>query len=174
MTIAETWGSHPEEREAHYPCDDFASGGSALFRAINVEAPIATTFRWLCQLKLAPYSYDWLDNYGKQSPRTLTSGADKLVAGERVMSIFKLLSFAIDDHLTMQIASRRARELFGEVVVTYRVVAAPEGARIVVKMIFAERGKLWHHLFAFGDLVMMRKQLLTLKHLAEKSAKSSA
>src|SRR5277367_4169419 len=61
LEIAETWGSRPEEREERYPCDDIAIRGSALFRAIDVAAPVPATFRWLCQLKLAPYSYDWLD-----------------------------------------------------------------------------------------------------------------
>ena len=123
-SIAETWGSRPEEREEHYPCDDLAVRGSTLFRAIDIAAPVPTTFRWLCQLKSAPYSYDWLDNFGKQSPRTLIAGSEDLSVGQRVMSIFRLVSFAQDDHLTMRIASSKARKLFGDVIVTYRVVKA--------------------------------------------------
>jgi hypothetical protein len=166
ITLSETWGSSPEEREAHYPCDNLARG-SAFFRAIDVHAPVSKTFRWLCQLKVAPYSYDWLDNYGKQSPRALVAGLDELSAGQRVMSIFKLVSFEHDDHITIQIASPQARKLFGDMTVTYRVMPTNLGSRIVVKIIFTNRGRLWYHFFAFGDLIMMRKQLITLKQLAE-------
>jgi hypothetical protein len=171
MTIAETWGSLPEERKAHFPCDDYAQG-SAFFRAVDVAATVSTTFRWLCQLKVAPYSYDWLDNYGKQSPRMLTPGVEELAAGQRIMTIFTLVDFNANDHLTLQMTYPRALKIFGQVTVTYRVVPSNNGSRIIVKLIVQERGPLWHHFFAFGDLVMMRKQLLTLKQLAEKTPQS--
>ena len=169
MTIAETWGSRPEERQAHYPCDDFGCGGE-LFRAVDVAAPVAITFRWLCQLKVAPYSYDWIDNYGKQSPRSLTPGVEDLATGQRVMSIFKLVAFNLNDHLTLQMASPSALRFFGTVTVSYRVLSLTSGSRILVKLIFQEKGILWHHFFAVGDFIMMRKQLLTLKQLAEMSS----
>ena len=69
------WGSRPEERALAYPCDrKLAAADQNLFRAVTVYATPQHLFRWLCQLKLAPYSYDWIDNLGRQSPRQLMPG----------------------------------------------------------------------------------------------------
>ena len=80
-------------RRRRYPCDDVLPQHTrALFRAVALDAPPTVVFRWLCQLKLAPYSYDLLDNGGRRSPRHLVPGVDRLEVGERVM-IFELASF---------------------------------------------------------------------------------
>ena len=69
-SAAYTWGSTPEERARGYACDVCVAGPDhALFRAVDVDAPAAVVFRWLCQLRVAPYSYDWIDNGGRESPR---------------------------------------------------------------------------------------------------------
>ena len=70
-------------------------------RAVDVAAPAAHTFRWVCQLRVAPYSYDLLDNLGRRSPKELTPGAEVLEVGQRVMTIFHLASFEHDRHLTI-------------------------------------------------------------------------
>ncbi len=170
--VAFTWGSRPDERAARFPCDTLVPDPDVtLFRAITVAAPAALTFRWLCQLRAAPYSYDWLDNGGRQSPRRLTSGMDDLALGQRVMYIFRLADYARDRHLTLTLGGRWAR-LFGEGAITYRVVATTsEASRIVVKLAMRYpwwgRWRVARAFFAYGDLIMMRKQLRTFKELAE-------
>jgi len=129
-------------------------------------------YRWLCQLRAAPYSYDWIDNRGRRSPRTLTAGLDQLAEGQRVMTIFRLASFAWGDHLTLDLPEGgRGERAFGRLWVTYRVVPEASATRLLVKLRVASRpglrGRLAAALLAWGDLVMMRKQLLTLTHLAE-------
>lgn len=77
--IPRLWGARRNETERHYPCDDLSGGpGEAWFRAVTVDAARPSVFRWLCQLKVAPYSYDLLDNLGRRSPRRLTPGAERL------------------------------------------------------------------------------------------------
>ena len=145
----------------------------ALFRAVAIDAPSPVVFRWLCQLKLAPYSYDLLDNLGRRSPQHLVDGVDRLTVGERVM-VFELVSFARDEHLTLWAGDH---VLFGDVAISYTVVAdGPTGTRLVVKLVTnSPRGLLglvMRRLLPAGDLVMMRRQLLNFKALAEASVRS--
>lgn len=177
--IAHIWGSTEAERVAPFPCDtQLPNADDALFRALDVAAPAPLAFRWLCQLRAAPYSYDWLDNLGRQSPRRLTRGLDQLAPGQRIMVIFRLVAFARDEHLTLTLGGP-CTFLFGEAALTYRVVAVAEArSRIVVKLLirypFWGRWRALRTLFAWGDLIMMRKQLRTLGGLAEQMAQRAA
>jgi hypothetical protein len=123
--------SRADERAAPFPCDGLLpEADERLFRAVAVDAPAPIVFRWLCQLRAAPYSYDWLDNGGRQSPRRLTRGLDDLAVGQRVMYIFRLADFARDRHLTLTLRGPWAA-VFGEAAITYRVVpSAPDRSRV--------------------------------------------
>jgi hypothetical protein len=168
-----TWGSLPAERRADYPCDAFLPDpDDVLFRGVAVDAGAAIVFRWLCQLKVAPYSYDWIDNWGRRSPPELTAGAEELVVGQSIMRIFTLAAFEAGRHVTFVLTDEGAARLFGGIAGTYSV--APDGAtrsRLVVKLL-VRHPKRWpgtwiRPFLPAGDLVMMRKQLLNLKRLAE-------
>jgi hypothetical protein len=169
MTVGANWGATVDERAIELPCDHIlADAPVRLDRAVSVDAPAATVFRWLCQLKLAPYSYDLVDNFGRRSPRELVRGVERLEVGQRFMSIFSLRSFAPDEHITLR--SRRTA-------VTYAVLACEHPTRLLARVLFDPPGArltaaLTSHALAFGDLVMMRKQLLTLKGLAETTARN--
>lgn len=166
------WGSTPEERRRRYPCDDvLPEHEQGLFRAMAVDAPPPVVFRWLCQLKLAPYSYDLVDNFGRRSPQHLVPGVDRLAVGDKV-AIFELASFAVDEHLTIGL---RGHSVFGDVAMSYVVGPGEPGAsRLVVKVVTVPArgvvGAVLRRLLPAGDLVMMRRQLLNLKSLAEATA----
>jgi hypothetical protein len=171
--VAHDWGSTAADRAIAFPCDAFIDeAADTLWRAVDVDAPAPTVFRWLCQLRVAPYSYDWIDNWGRTSPRTLTPGLDALDEGQRVMTIFDLVAFEPDRHLTLRL--RRANGPFGDVALTYLVVPrGSAGSRLVVKVRWRYASppipaRLARVVLPWGDLVMMRKQLLTLKALAER------
>jgi hypothetical protein len=165
------WGSTAEERRRPFPCDGLiADPDDVLFRAVEVRAARPTVFRWLCQLRAAPYSYDKLDNPGRRSPQSLTPGLERLEVGQRVMSIFRLTEFEQDRSITVFSQGR----LFGRVACTYEVQDRPSGSRLLVKMgvAYNARGLAalpMRTLLPAGDLLMMRRQLLNLKALAEQS-----
>lgn len=161
--IGARWGATDAEVAAPRPCDALLRAGAhRADRAISIDAPVGVTYRWLCQLRAAPYSYDLLDNFGRRSPRTLRPGLERLAVGQRVMTVFAIASFAPDEHLTIRSG--------GHTAVTYAV--RPEdgsGTRLAVRVRFALPSWVAQPI-VLGDLVMMRKQLLTLKALAEHDA----
>ncbi len=172
LSVIETWGSSVDERETAYPCDALVERADAvLYRAVDVSAPADLLFRWLCQLRVAPYSYDWIDNLGRPSPRQLVPGLEHLEVGQRFMTIFRLVSFEPGSSITLDSHTSP----FGRVAVTYQVVpTGRDQSRLVAKVAcVAPKGPhrlVMRHLLPAGDLIMMRKQLLTLKRWAERDA----
>jgi hypothetical protein len=173
------WGSTPVERERPFPCDrHLADPDSVCWRAIDVQAPSPVVFRWLCQLRVAPYSYDLLDNLGRPSPQTLTEGLDQLELGQRFMTMFELVEFEPDRHITL--LANRFQWIFGEAAVSYMALSGGAGGcRLLVKLLgryhYGRIGRLlggWT--MPWLDLFMMRRQLLNLKGLAERDAAGSS
>jgi hypothetical protein len=175
MTIASTWGTRPEERRLSYPCDRLITHpDDVLYRGVTIDSSPQTIFRWLCQMRVAPYSYDWIDNGGRESPQALTPGLENLVIGQQVMEIFLLADFARDQHFTLRVkANSRAQRLFGDFAISYWVV--PQGAgtcRLLAKLVVLHPPGVWGQLMRcflpWGDLIMMRRQFLNFKRLAER------
>jgi len=175
--IARHWGTTPAEREAAFPGDRPEDAGTyLLWRGVDVAAPATSVFRWLCQLRVAPYSYDWIDNGGRRSPRTLDPQLERLENGQRFMQIFILESFepGVQVTLATPVGSRGAR-LFGVVRVSYwaRAVTANRTRLLAKLRVVPARGlsgRAMRVILPWGDLVMMRRQLLNLKALAEATA----
>lgn len=167
------WNCTAAELEAEFPCDRFQPGPYAAYgRAVDVDADAAHVFRWLCQLRVAPYSYDWIDNGGRRSSPQLTPGVEQLTIGQRFL-VFELVAVEPGRQFT-GVAVPAAARLYGDLTITYQVEpVGPGRSRLVVRLDAAASGPLtWlrRELLAAGDTVMMRKQLLTIKKLAERPA----
>ena len=122
---------------------------------------------WVTQVQLAPYSYDWIDNLGRRSPRTLVGSPEPSVgepftraAGIRVG---RVLSVEAPYQLTGRIAGA---------VISYVLDPATDTAhtRLLMKIVSDVAWPL-AVLLSVGDLVMARRQLLNWKHLAEAHAR---
>ena len=160
--LGERWGTSPYEHHRPARCDELVPDAPVrLSRAVDVRAPRAHVFRWLCQLRVAPYSYDLLDNGGRQSPPQLTPGLDDLRPGQPFMRVFRLVDATPPEQLTLEHSGG-----FGHVAATY---AVSERGRLVLKIAWRAPLALGPPL-ALGDLVMARRQLLNLKRLAERTA----
>jgi hypothetical protein len=160
MIAGLTWGVRPPERTASLPCDALRPRGVQADRAISIAAPPSVVFGWLCQLRVAPYSYDILDNLGRRSPRERDPELVRLEVGQRFMTMFALRSFADGEQITLQAKG---------VAATYQVRPEGTGSRLHVRVLFGGP-RLMARMLALGDLVMMRRQLITLKSLAEREA----
>jgi hypothetical protein len=161
VRLGRNWGATDSERAAPLPCDGHVSDTSfQADRAISISASPAIVFSWLCQLRAAPYSYDILDNFGRRSPRRRTPELEQLEIGQRFMALFTLQSFVDCEQITLR--TKR-------VAVTYAVRPLDGGTRLHARVLF-EVPRIMGQVAASGDLVMMRRQLLTLKSLAEREA----
>ncbi|MDH5757675.1 MAG: hypothetical protein OEZ55_13540 [Nitrospinota bacterium] len=176
-----SWGVSPEEERLEFAVDKLGVENAAtLFRGITIDAPAGIVFRWLCQLRAAPYSYDLLDNFGRQSPRKLTPGLENLAPGQTFMFIFDLVDFAQDSSITLRLKSLLSLGgRMGETALSYDIHDAGSGScRLLVKIAirYAWGPFGWPTRLALppGDLIMMRKQLFTLKEMAEQQARSES
>jgi hypothetical protein len=177
--IGTTWGVRPAERTANLPCDDLMPDAVRLDRAISIDAPPPLVFAWLCQLRVAPYSYDLLDNTGRRSPRTRSAGLTDLAVGQPFVRIFgaihvfELAAFATNEHITLRPREGSAMSRFASVSNTYSVHPENNGTRLHVRVLF-DGAWLLGQTLALVNLLMMRKQLRVLKSLAERDALTGA
>lgn len=168
MSLPDDWGMSPAEIAETWPGDELPTiGVHHWHRGVDVDAPASVAFRWLCQLRVAPYSYDWIDNLGRRSPTTLTPDLDHLELDQGFMAMFRLVDFKDGEYITLGTRG----QFFGTLWVTYRVVPDGDRCRMLARLRVPIRkglGKVLNRALAWGDLIMMRKQLLTLaSHAAQ-------
>ncbi|NBH06044.1 polyketide cyclase [Amycolatopsis sp. SID8362] len=162
--IGDRWGVSDSEIRRSYPCDGFVTSPALeAWRGVSVQAPAEAVWPWVAQVRLAPYSYDWIDNLGRRSPRELVQLPEPCV-GERFT--------AVGGHrLGRIVAVDPGRQLTGSIMgafLSYVLVAQGHDAtRLLFKIVM--QTSRWVALgVSVGDLVMARRQLLNLKLLAER------
>jgi hypothetical protein len=198
MNWMRTWGTSEEERAGRFAIDELVPGdGPAGYRGVTIEETPRRIWPWLGQLRLAPYSYDWLDNGMRRSPRHLVPDLDPMAVGDRFMVWLRLAD--VEPERTVTALCRSYAELdgrerkFHDVAqrptfrlfnlswcgVTYRLVPiGPSTTRLLVKLRWRCRPNLLQRpseaFFLLADTIMMRRQLLNLKRLAESSSARGA
>jgi hypothetical protein len=160
--LGDRWGVTDEELSRRYPCDEVVSAPALqAWRGVTVQAPPERVWPWVVQIRLAPYSYDWLDNRGRRSPRELRGLRDPAV-GDPFTAVGgrpagRILSVVPNTQLTGTIMGA---------VMSYVLVAVDEtSTRLLLKVVMVN-GRMVAPLLCLGDLVMARKQLRTLAKLA--------
>jgi hypothetical protein len=162
--IGDRWNVTDDEVARHYPCDDFVRVPTLqAWRGVTVRTAPETLWPWVGQIRIAPYSYDWIDNLGRRSPRQLM-GLPEPAVGEAFTT-------AATRRLGRILAVEPRIQLTGEIMGTcISYVLAPEGqtTRLLMKIVTDISRWLTPGL-SVGDLIMARRQLLTLKRLAERT-----
>lgn len=163
--IGDRWGVTDEDVARHFPCDDIVRAPVLqAWRGVTVDASPEDVWPWIGQIRLAPYSYDWIDNLGRRSPAELRGMAEP-VAGEHFTCsggrpLGRILSADPGEQLTARIMGA---------VMSYVLVPSADSTRLLLKVVVAQ-ARLLAPFVSVGDLVMARRQLLNLKQLAERSA----
>lgn len=171
---AARWAATEAERVAASPADGVLERVDERWvRAVDVAAPAVLVWRWLCQLQVAPYSYDKLDNLGRRSPQVRDPALEDVGPGDKAIAGFRIGPVRRPDHLTL-VAKPRS-PLLPPFTMAY--VVHPEGpdrCRLVLLIDVARppglprvAGQAALAALCVGDLVMARRQLLNLKQLAE-------
>ena len=162
--IGDRWGVSDSEVARAYPCDRFVTAPALrAWRGVSVQAPAAAVWPWVGQIRLAPYSYDWIDNRGRRSPRELR-GLPEPEVGDRFTAVAgrpvgRIVSVAPGQQLTGVI--------MGAFMSYVLVPQGPGATRLLLKVVM--RTSRWAAVgLSAGDLVMARRQLLNLKQLAER------
>jgi hypothetical protein len=162
--IGDRWGVSQSETLRSYPCDEFvASPTMQAWRGVRVEAPAEAVWPWVAQVRLAPYSYDWIDNRGRRSPRDL-AGLPEPRVGDRFTT-------AGGRELGRIVSVDPGTQLTGTVMGAFMsYVLVPQErdvTRLLLKVVM--RTTRWAALgLSAGDLIMARRQLLNFKQLAER------
>lgn len=165
-----TWGTTADERAEAYACDAWLPDAtSSYFRAIDVGASVQTTYYWLGMIRVAPYSYDLLDNHGHQSPQELDKALPPLAAGQQILRLFTVAEAEEGHGFTAKSDGPPPSA------VTYRASAAADGkTRIVVKLNAQCASELGAMFLGVTDWIMMRKQLRTLARLSQGAERLTA
>jgi len=162
--IGDRWGVSTSEILRSYPCDALVvSPTLQAWRGVGVEAPAAAVWPWVAQVRIAPYSYDWIDNLGRRSPRELRSlpepqPGDRFTTVAGRWGVGRIVSVDPGRQLTGTI---------GGVFMSYVLVPQePDVTRLLLKLVV--RTSRWAAVgLSVGDVIMARRQLLNLKQLAE-------
>lgn len=166
--IGDRWGVTQEETALRYPCDDLVPDPVLqAWRGVTVRARSEHAWPWVAQIRLAPYSFDWIDNLGRQSPQDLRDLPEPVV-GEPFTTALggrrlgRIVAVEPGQHLTATIMGA---------VMSYMLVPVDDGrqTRLLLKVV-TPGGRLTAPLLSLGDLIMARRQLLNLAALAEGTA----
>lgn len=168
------WGATDEDLRRLMPGDAAFLKPPATTRAITVRARPEDVWPWLVQIGYGRggwYSYDWIDNDGKPSARTIDPALQDLDVGDRIEMVPGL------GPVVMEIVPNE-----------YLVSGGPDdrwclalyptagGTRLVSRWHQAWKRSVatlfWTMLSDPGSFVMERKMLLTLKERAESTARA--
>jgi len=162
--ISDRWGVSDSEVARSYPCDEFVVPPAwQAWRGVGVAAPAAAVWPWVGQVRLAPYSYDWIDNRGRRSPRELVGLAEPRV-GESFTSVG---GRALGRIVSVETGKQLTGTIMGAYMSYVLVPEEHDSTRLLLKVVMrTTRVKALG--LSVGDLVMARRQLLNLKRLAER------
>ncbi|MCI2420231.1 polyketide cyclase [Saccharopolyspora sp. K220] len=162
--IGDRWGVSDSEIVRSYPCDDFVTSPALeAWRGVSVQAPSEAVWPWVTQVRLAPYSYDWIDNLGRRSPRELVDLPEPQVDDNFTTACGRRLGRIVSVDPGKQLTGT----ILGAVMSYVLVPQDHDTTRLLFKLVM--QTSRWVALgVSVGDLIMARRQLLNLKMLAER------
>lgn len=148
-----------------------------LIRLINIQADAPDIFKWLNQLRVAPYSYDLIDNRGQKSPHFIIRNLPPLKTNAHFLLAFHIHAFRENSFLVGRFCepiNSPVDSFINGLYIEYRLVTKDNYTQLWCKILgFVKKdisSKMFFLLFSIVNRIMMAKQLGTIKRLSEKLA----
>jgi hypothetical protein len=146
-----------------------------LLRCIEIRADASDIFVWLKQLRIAPYSYDFLDNQFRKSPDYIIENLPPLKVNTHYLLAFHIFEFEENSFIVSRFCepinppvSLYMKDLFFE----YRIVKQGSKAKLWCKIkgyINTDiSSKGFFFIFSVVNKIMMARQLKNIKKLSER------
>lgn len=163
--LGTVWGVRDDETRLRFACDDVVQNPSVrAWRGVSVSVPAADLWPWVCQIRAAPYSYDWLDNGGRRSPRNLLGLPEPEVGDSFTASAGRALGRIVDVEPRTSLTGK----ILGAYMTYLLVPESTTSTRLLLKIVIEKKtNPVLAQALYLGDLVMARKQLLNVKRLAQ-------
>lgn len=176
-----TWGATPDEVAATWASDDLVPAPTFnATRAITIHARPESIWPWLVQVGVGRggwYSYDVLDNLGRQSAWQILPEFQALEPGDTV-------PMSPDGKQGIRVISIDAPRTMvwgtpDDTTWVWRLVPLPDGSTRLLSRVRARYRWLspaiaFSALLEFGDIWMMRRMLLNIRERAEELEASTA
>ena len=146
-----------------------------LLRCIEVGANASDIFVWLKQLRIAPYSYDFIDNNGRKSPDYIIENLPPLKVNTHYLLAFHIFGFEENSFIACRFCEPINPPLhlyMKGLFIEYRI--AEEGTRTKlwckIKGYFNTdiSSKGFYFIFSVVNKIMMTRQLKNIKKLSER------
>jgi len=148
-----------------------------LLRSIEIPANPSDIFVWLNQLRVAPYSYDFIDNRSRKSPGYIIENLPPLKINNHFLLAFHVFGFEENTFIAGRFClpinpplDRYMKDMFIE----YRIVEQKSKTRLwcKIKGYFNKdlSSKGFFVTFSVVDKIMMARQLRKIRKLSEQSS----
>ena len=145
-----------------------------LIRHIEIHSGASDIFVWLKQLRIAPYSYDLLDNRGRKSPEYLIENLPPLKCGSHFLLAFHIYGFEENKYIAGRFCipvNPPVNRYIREMLIEYRIQESGVNALLWCKI------KGWYNhgiasegffrFFSVVNLIMTNRQLRKIRKLSE-------
>lgn len=145
-----------------------------LLRCIEIHANTTDIFVWLKQLRIAPYSYDFIDNKGRKSPDYIIENLPPLKVNTHYLLAFHILEFEENSFIVCRFCEPINPPVglyMKSMYLEYRIVNQGTQSQLWCKIKgyinkdISSKG--FFYIFSFMNKVMAAKQLKNIKKLSE-------
>ena len=145
-----------------------------LIRCIEIHADASDIFTWLKQLRIAPYSYDIIDNRCRRSPDYIIENLPPLKTNTHYLLAFHIFEFEENSFIACrfcQPVNPPVNLYMKELFIEYRIAKQGPESRLwcKIKGYFNPdiSSKGFFYVFSIVNKIMMTRQLRNIKKLSE-------